>query len=239
LRAAGVAGTILTATVKALAPGSGTPTGTVTFIDGLTPIARATLIGAKATLKTNALGAGTQIITAIYSGDGNFLVSAAGPLKQIVNQDGTTTSIRSSANPSVVGQKVTFTATVTASLPGSGTPTGRVTFWDGSKILGSGTLSGGSASYATSSLSAGTHPITAVYSGDTDFMASISMVLDQRVKTATGGGVPAPTPSSVDQVLGTLYEQNQASNGSVVDDLAAALISAASQHRTKAGSAFA
>jgi len=225
-----------TATVSAAAPGSGTPTGTVTFMDGLTPIGRATLNNGRATLKTSALGAGTQFIIALYSGDGNFLASAAAPLKQTVKQDGTTTSIKSSANPSVVGQKVTFTATVTASAPGSGTPTGKVTFWDGSKILGSGTLSGGIASYVTSMLSAGTHLITAVYSGDIDFKTSTSPVLDQRVNHATSGGPPVSTPNAVDQVLGTLDEQDQASHGSAVDDLAAALISAPILHRPKLAS---
>lgn len=77
------------------------------------------------------------------------------------------TSVTSNHNASVVGQSVTFTATVTAS---AGTPTGTVTFKDGSTILASGVaLSGGMATFSTSSLSIGTHTITAVYSGDGNF----------------------------------------------------------------------
>ena len=81
----------------------------------------------------------------------------------------------SSANPSVFGQSVTFTATVTANAPGSGTPTGTVTFMDGSTTLGTGTLNGsGVATFSTSGLSVGSHSITAVYGGDTDFTTSTS-----------------------------------------------------------------
>jgi len=109
---------------------------------------------------------------------------------------------------------------------------------DGSTTLGSGVLSGGIASYATSSLSVGTHLITAVYSGDTDFKTSTSRVLVQRVNNGPSVRPAVSTASLVDQVLGTLYEQDQASNGSVVDDLAAALISGPIKHRPKASSAI-
>ncbi len=100
-----------------------------------------------------------------------------------MNQDGTTTAISSSTNPSVYGQPVTFTATVAAASPGGGTPTGMVTFYDGKKKLGTATLSDGVASFETSSLSVGTHSITAVYGGDTDFEESTSAILKQVVKS--------------------------------------------------------
>ena len=70
-------------------------------------------------------------------------------------------------NPSVFGQSVTFTATVKAVAPGSGTPTGAVTFLDGSTTLGTGTLdASGVASFSTSTLSVGEHSITAAYGGN-------------------------------------------------------------------------
>ena len=78
----------------------------------------------------------------------------------------------SSANPSIFGQTVTFTATVTATAPASGTPTGTVTFKDGAATLGTGTLSGGVATFAISSLAIGNHTITAVYGGDTNDVGS-------------------------------------------------------------------
>ena len=95
----------------------------------------------------------------------------------------TTTTLSSSADPSSFNQSVTFTATVSPN--GSGTPTGTVTFMDGSTALGTGTLSGGLATFATSALAIGTHPVTAVYSGDSNFLGSTSSVLTQNVDSAT------------------------------------------------------
>jgi hypothetical protein len=69
------------------------------------------------------------------------------------------------------GTAVTFTATVTVS---SGPATGSVTFKDGATVLGTGTLSGGVASFTTGSLAVAGHSITATYSGDGNFAASIS-----------------------------------------------------------------
>jgi YD repeat-containing protein len=93
----------------------------------------------------------------------------------------TTTTVTSSVNPSVTGQAVTFTAKVVASGGGTGTPTGTVTFSDGTTTLGAGTLSAGTATYTTNSLSVGSHSITAVYGGDTTFVASTSSALTQMV----------------------------------------------------------
>ena len=74
----------------------------------------------------------------------------------------------SSLNPSVRSQSVTLTATVRANAPGSGAPTGKVTFKDGNRTLGNGTLSSsGQVSTTISNLSKGTHQITAVYAGST------------------------------------------------------------------------
>ena len=171
-----------TATVKAASPGSGTPTGSVTFMDGLTALGSATLSGGKASFKTSSLAAGSQAITAVYGGDGNFITSKSAALTQKVQRDATTRNLKSSANPSVFGHSVTFTATVKAASPGSGTPTGSVTFMDGLTALGSATLSGGKASFKTSSLAAGSQAITAVYGGDGNFITSKSAALTQKVQ---------------------------------------------------------
>ena len=91
----------------------------------------------------------------------------------------TTTSLLSSLNPSVFGQSVTFTATV-APTTGVGTPTGTVTFFDGATPLGAPVaLAGGTAAFTTSTLAAGSHPITATYNGDPNFDASTSSLLTQ------------------------------------------------------------
>ena len=102
----------------------------------------------------------------------------------------TTTAVQSSLNPSIVGQSITLTATVTGA-----SPTGTVQFKDGSSSLGAPvTLSGGIATMATSALTQGTHTITAVYGGDANNATSTSPSLLQTVNGA--GPVPnQPIPS--------------------------------------------
>jgi hypothetical protein len=176
-----------TATVAAVAPGAGTPSGTVTFEDSGNPIGTGTLSGDVATFTTATLSAGTHDISAGYAGDTNFAGSGTGSflfpdVSQVVKAAATTTTVTSAGNPSVFGESVTFTATVAAQSPGAGTPTGTVQFFDGaSSISGSISLSGGSASFPTNLLSVtgpvppGTaHSIIAVYSGDTNFVGSDS-----------------------------------------------------------------
>ena len=188
-----------TATVSANAPGSGTPTGLVTFKDGTMVLGSGTLSGGVASFSTNSLSVASHSITAVYGRDGNFTTSTSVVLSQVVNQDRTSTSLNSPVNPSVFGQSVTFTATVSADAPGSGTPTGLVTFKDGTTTLGSGTLSGGVASFTTSKLSVGTYSITATYNGDTHFKTSTSPVLTQTVnkkKALVVAGGPAEDVSN-------------------------------------------
>ena len=91
----------------------------------------------------------------------------------------TTTALASSVNPSTFGASVTFTATVSPSAA-----TGTVTFKDGATTLGTGTLSGGTATYSTSGLTTGDHSITAEYGGDGSYAASTSSALTQTVNPA-------------------------------------------------------
>jgi hypothetical protein len=188
----------LTATISANSPGSGTPTGSVTFEDGSTILGIAALNGSGiATFSTSSLGVGSHSITAVYGGDTDFTTSTSSTVDQTVDQDSTTSSVASSANPSVFGQSVTFTATISANSPGSGTPTGSVTFEDGSTTLGTTTLNGsGIATFSTSSLSVGSHSITAVYGGDTDFTTSTSPALGQMVNPDASTSVVASSASS-------------------------------------------
>jgi hypothetical protein len=101
----------------------------------------------------------------------------------------TTTQLATSANPAAVGDMITFTATVTAT---TGIPTGVVTFYDGTTVLGSMTLNGsGVATFTINSLAAGDHSITAFYNGDVTDGTSTSAVMTQ---TITSPGAPAPAP---------------------------------------------
>jgi hypothetical protein len=72
-----------TATVSAMAPGAGTPTGSVELLDGATSLGTVALTSGQATLSTAALAPGTHAITARYSGDGSFL-PGGGALTQLV-----------------------------------------------------------------------------------------------------------------------------------------------------------
>jgi Bacterial Ig-like domain (group 3) len=171
-----------TATVTATAPGGGVPTGTVTFKNGSSTLGTGTLNGSgKATFTTSTLAVGALSITAVYGGSTSFNTSTSAVLTQTVNQDSTTSTVTSSRNPSRHGQSVTFTATVVANAPGTATPTGTVTFKDGTTTLHSGSLSSGKATYSTSNLSRGTHQITVVYGGSSNFLTSTSAVLVQTV----------------------------------------------------------
>jgi hypothetical protein len=116
----------------------------------------------------------------------------------------TTTSLTSSANPSRFEQPVTFTATVVPQF--SGKVTGTITFKDGATTLGSPAVSSNAASFTTSGLAIGTHSITAVYSGDTDFAGSTSPALSQVVQGAIAVLSP-PSFNFGNQTVGTSIQQ--------------------------------
>ena len=166
----------LTATVSAH---RGTPTGTVTFMDGATVIAsNVPLVRSRATFTTNSLTPGSHAITAVYNGDTNFSGSTSSTLNQMVRKASTSTRLTSSSNPSHYGNSVTFTATIRTTTPGLGTPTGTVTFRDWYRTLGVIALDGsGQATYPIASLSRGIHCISAVYNGDSNFSGSSRVLL--------------------------------------------------------------
>jgi hypothetical protein len=155
-------------------------TGTVTFtVDGTQHAA--SVSGNTASFTTTALTVGSHTITAAYSGDLNFAASTSS-LTQNVGIGPTTTTLASSANPSSLGQPVTFTAVVTVTV-GVGTPTGTVNFTDAGLLIGTAALVGNSATLTTSSLALGSHPITATYLGSGTFATSSSQVLLQAINT--------------------------------------------------------
>ena len=193
----------LVASVSAAAPGAGTPTGTVTFLDGTSTLGMAMLAGGSASFSTAGLSLGSHSITVSYSGDGNFTGSTSGAVTQTVDQAGSVVAVTPSDNPSVFGQPVTFSASVTSAAPGSGTPTGTVTFLDGSTTLGTATLASGAANVTTAGLAVGSHSITISYTGDTNYTASTSATLTDVVKHASTITLSAsgPDPSLIGQAV--------------------------------------
>ncbi|MBA0084146.1 MAG: Ig-like domain repeat protein, partial [Acidobacteria bacterium Pan2503] len=162
-----------TATVSPTAASSFTPTGNVTFNDGATVLGTVALSSGTATFNTAGLAVGGHTITASYGGDTNFTSSTSSTLNEAVSQAATTTTFSASPNPSISGQLITLTAAVNVLAPGSGTPTGTVTFLDGTVTLGTATLnSAANAMFSTSSLAVGSHNLTASYGGDTNFTGS-------------------------------------------------------------------
>ncbi len=159
---------------------AGTPIGTVFFRDGDTVLGSAPLdASGKATIPTS-LGIGTHALTVSFSGTIGFADSTSAAAAVTVNPAATTVALKSSVNPAVTGQAVTFTATVAAVAPGATTPTGTVTFKDGNVILGTVAVGfGGKATFTTSFATAGGHVITAVYNGAANFVGSAQSLTEQ------------------------------------------------------------
>jgi hypothetical protein len=176
-----------TATVPAAA------SGTVTFLDGATVLGTgAVSASGVATFTTANLTVGTHSITAAYGGNDNYQAATSAPLAQVVGKAPTTITLTESLPTELLGTTVTFTATVAA---GSPTPTGTVSFLDGTTVLGTAPLStngtvisfvlSGNAGYATNALTTGTHTITATYSGDNGFATSTSAPVTNIVQDFT------------------------------------------------------
>src|SRR5207302_1089609 len=193
----------LTAVVSPVAPGTGVPTGTVTFRDGATVLGTVTLVNGSASLVTSTLAVGSHSLTAAYSGGGNFLASTSAVVAHTVNPGSTSTSLTSTPNPSTLGQTVTLSATVSAVAPAVGVPTGTVTFRDGATALATVNLVNGSASFSLATLTPGSHSLTAVYNGSASFAGSTSAVVNHVVNAGNSSTslTSAPNPSTTGQTV--------------------------------------
>jgi hypothetical protein len=177
----------LTATVQVTAPGLGAPTGTVTFVDGGVNLGIAVPdpVTSIATFSSAKLAVGSHTITAKYSGDPNFIASNdSGGTKyvQTINKASDTATVSAPVGSTFFGNTIVYTATVTATAPGGGAPTGSVSFVikNGATqtAAGSGVLvaSGSNSSKATftttGQVGGTTQTVTATYAGDTNFNAA-------------------------------------------------------------------
>jgi hypothetical protein len=170
----------VTAAVAAVAPGGGIPTGSVTFQDGSTVLGTIALSGGAAVYRTGSLALGTHGIRALYTGSAGYLSSTATLTQQVSHAS--TTTLTGAPNPTTYGQTAVFTATVSGAF---GVPIGTVTFKDGSAMLGTVSLSAsGSATFSTTSLTGGSHSITAAYGGGGSYAPSTSGALAHAVNRA-------------------------------------------------------
>ncbi len=165
-----------TATVASTSPATGTVgVGSVSFATDGDPIPGCNaqpVTAGTATCTTSDLPVGSGSITADFVGTTDYAASSSAPIGQAVAKAATTTEVASGANPSVVSQPVTFTATVTSS---AGTPTGTVEFKAGSSTItgcAAKTLTAGAVTCSTATLPLGDTSITATFAGNTNLTTS-------------------------------------------------------------------
>jgi hypothetical protein len=164
-------------------------TGTVTFFDGTTNICTIPATQTMSCPATAGTGftVGTHTLTAAYSGDASHLGSTSNAALVVVVPDATTITLTSSANPSIYSQSIALTATAQAA---HATPSGPVTFLDGSDVLGKATLnSSGVATFNTALLDPGSHAITATYAGDARTATASSAALAETVNMPSSTGL--------------------------------------------------
>lgn len=160
----------------------GTPTGPVVFLDNGAALGSVTLSSSgTASLSTSALSIGTHTITVRYEGDTSDAAAQSNTVQQVVEHASTRTTLISNNKTADVGTDVVLSALV--SSKGGSIPSGSVSFMEGAASLGSASVDGsGTASITLSSLAPGTHPINAIYGGDTNNATSTATILNQQVQ---------------------------------------------------------
>ena len=165
------------ATVSAVTP---VPQGSVVFtLDSTTTIPSTINSSGVASALLPALNAGTHTVSAAYTSTNGYAPATAPAVDFTVAAVTTAAVLTSSANPVLAQNPITLTVNVTS---GAGTPSGTVTFLDGTTPIGTGTLSGGEATLITSSLAAGTHNITVNYGGSTNLATTVSNTVAQVIE---------------------------------------------------------
>jgi hypothetical protein len=192
------------------------PKGSVSFyVDGILVIGQNIGVldtSGQTSLDLGCQPMGTHTISAIYSGDTLTAGSVSSLLTETTNLHSVSVVLSSSLNPSVEGATVTFTG-APAALPAdldfscAAEITGTLTFSDGGNVLGTSPLVFTAhnpepyASLSVSTLSAGSHEITAFYSGDQNFATATSIPLAQVVNAAPSVGVSPSTISFGNQMV--------------------------------------
>jgi len=191
----------LSATVSNTQTAATVNEGTVTFLvksatATVGTITSGPVSSGNATVNFLVTAAGNYTVEATYNPGADFRSGSSLSSTLLVNKATTAVALAESMSQSTLGQQVTFTVTVTG--PGS-SPTGKITFSDGSTVLGSAQLnSSGSASLTSAGIAVGTHSITAAYEGDANFLAGNSAAaVSLSVNYGLGGLLPPyATPAS-------------------------------------------
>ncbi|HEX5385794.1 MAG TPA: Ig-like domain repeat protein [Gemmatimonadales bacterium] len=169
--------------VNPVPPASGTPTGSVTVSDGAGATCQASAPSGSCSLLSTT--AGVKTVTASYSGDGTFSPSISAGAAHQVNQATTTTVIASDTpDPSVFGQSITVSYTLTVNGPGSGDPAGNVVVALQGAGGCTGTVAAGQCSFVPTAVVASAN-LTAAYQGSADFAGSTSSPRTHTVSAAS------------------------------------------------------
>jgi Bacterial Ig-like domain (group 3)/Right handed beta helix region len=192
----------LTAFVKP-ASGAATPTGSVNFYNGSAKIGTAVLSAGSATLTTSTLPAGTASITAAFAGTSTFKASTSSTLNITISPVALDTTITLATPSSNVqqGSILTLSANVKASS-GTVSPTGTVTFFEGSQPIGTASLSSGIATLSKPALVPGRQTFSANYAGTVNFRQATSNILDITISSS-----PAPAAVATNTTLASSAPQ--------------------------------
>ncbi len=190
-----VVGQMVTLTASVVNGGSGAITGTVTFMDGVTAlgtVATTAVTGnGLATLNVSFSSAGVHSLTAVYNGDAWNFGGSSATVALSVNPSVTSTTLGASSNPSVIGQAVILTATVSGYVP-----TGSATFMDAATVLGTSVVTAGQAALSTTFTTTGAHNLSVSYSGNANNVASNSVVTGQTVAASASSTTLSVAPIS-------------------------------------------
>lgn len=182
-----------TVTLTANVTGAGA-SGTVSFFNNNTLLGSAVVVNGQAVFNTANLPRGTATLRAVYSGDAATAASGSAAVSEVIANASTSTTLATSSPQSAYGSPVTLTATV----DGTGNPTGTVRFYNGATLIGTTTLVGGQATLTLSTLPVGTLNLTAVFAGSTGNVTSTSAAMTQ-VVTAGASSVTLVTTGPVSQ----------------------------------------
>jgi hypothetical protein len=193
----------LTATVTS----SSTPAGSVAFSADGVGLGTVPLVNGVASLGTSAVGVGQHNIIATFLGTGAYGNSVSGSISHVVDRGQTATGITSNHSNTLYGQTVRFTVAMSALAPAAGQPSGSVTILAGGSPLGTVPVVNGTATFDAAAFHPGTKSITASYSGDSNFEASISSAIQQNVsKAQTAVDTKLKTPILIGELpLITIY----------------------------------
>jgi hypothetical protein len=207
---------------------SGIPTGSVTFYDGATVVGTG-LLNAQgmATFTTTTLSVGTHTLKAVYSGDTNYNASTSANFTQVVSLATTGLTLTGPTGPVDAGTPVNLSSILTTN---GVAPTGTLTLRDGGVVIASQPVTAaGTFAFSTSSLSIGTHTLTAAYSGDANNAAAVSpaiTVVVQQAGSATAlssSANPSPLGQSV-TLTATVSSDSPAITGTVTFEDAGVVI---------------